>query len=75
MPCVFVENHQVVGRDEHDPIQVSYGKPIGNDPTGRDHPELLKMKTSPEHGHDATIVNGISRIGYMSGGESCQVDR
>lgn len=72
VPCVFVENHQVVGRDEHDPIQVSYGKPIGNDPTGRDHPELLKMKTSPEHGHDATIVNGISRIGYMSGGKAAR---
>lgn len=72
VPCVFVENHQVVGRDEHDSIQVSYGKPIGNDPTGREHPELLKMKTSPDHGHDATIVNGISRIGYMSGGRAAR---
>lgn len=72
VPCVFVENHQVVGRDEHDSIQVSYGKPIGNDPTGREHPELLKMKTSPEHGHDATIVNGISRIGFMSGGKAAR---
>jgi arylsulfatase A-like enzyme len=72
VPCVFVENHQVVGNDVHDPIQVSYGKPIGNDPTGREHPELLKMKTSPDHGHDATIVNGISRIGYMSGGTAAR---
>jgi arylsulfatase A-like enzyme len=24
----------------------------------------------PSHGHDMTIVNGISRIGYMSGGKS-----
>lgn len=72
VPCVFVENHQVVAKDQHDPIQVSYGKPIGNDPTGREHPELLKMKTSPDHGHDATIVNGISRIGYMSGGKSAR---
>ena len=33
-------------------------------PTGEDHPELLKMH--PSHGHDKTIVNGISRIGYMT---------
>ena len=25
---------------------------------------------TPSHGHDKTIVNGISRIGYMSGGKS-----
>ncbi|MGH8018192.1 MAG: sulfatase-like hydrolase/transferase, partial [Opitutaceae bacterium] len=36
----------------------------------REHPELLKYKTS--HGHDQTIVNGISRIGFMSGGESAR---
>jgi arylsulfatase A-like enzyme len=66
VPCVFVENHRVVGLDPKDPIQVSYGKPIGNEPTGAKNPELLKLK--PSHGHDNTIVNGISRIGYMSGG-------
>ena len=70
VPCVYVENHHVVGLDPADPIQVSYGKPIGNDPTGRANPELLKMH--PSHGHDMTIVNGISRIGYMSGGHSAR---
>ena len=24
----------------------------------------------PSHGHDQTIVNGISRIGYMTGGKA-----
>jgi len=67
VPCVFVEDRHVVGLDPNDPISVSYGKPIGNDPTGKDHPELLKMQTS--QGHDQTIVNGISRIGYMTGGQ------
>jgi arylsulfatase A-like enzyme len=43
-------------------------KKTGNLPTGKENPELLKMK--PSHGHDMTIVNGISRIGYMSGGKS-----
>ena len=26
----------------------------------------------PSHGHDMTIVNGISRIGYMSGGKAAR---
>ncbi|HDZ23064.1 MAG TPA: arylsulfatase, partial [Desulfobacteraceae bacterium] len=65
-----VENRRVVGLDPNDPILVSYGKPIGNEPTGKDYPELLKMH--PSHGHDQTIVNGISRIGYMSGGKTAR---
>jgi arylsulfatase A-like enzyme len=68
VPCVFVENRRVVGLDPKDPIKVSYKDPILVEPTGKDHPELLKMH--PSHGHDMTIVNGISRIGYMSGGKS-----
>lgn len=68
VPCVYLENHRIVNLDPSDPIQVSYDKKVGNEPTGRDHPELLKMKYS--QGHDMTIVNGISRIGYMSGGKA-----
>jgi arylsulfatase A-like enzyme len=70
VPCVFVENRRVVGLDPADPIEVSYRAPVGTEPTGRDHPELLKMRTS--QGHDQTIVNGISRIGYMSGGKAAR---
>lgn len=68
VPCVFVENRRVVNLDPADPIKVSFKDPILTEPTGKDHPELLKMH--PSHGHDMTIVNGISRIGYMSGGKS-----
>jgi arylsulfatase A-like enzyme len=70
VPCVYIENHRVDGLDPADPIRVDYSSPIGSDPTGRDHPELLKMKLT--HGHDMTIVNGISRIGYMTGGKSAR---
>ncbi len=70
VPCVFVENRRVVGLDPTDPIQVSYKQPVGDDPTGKDHPEWLKLL--PSQGHDQTIVNGISRIGYMSGGNSAR---
>ncbi len=70
VPCVYVENQRVVGLDPADPIEVSYRQPIGNDPTGRENPSLLKVQ--PSHGHDQTIVNGISRIGYMTGGKAAR---
>jgi arylsulfatase A-like enzyme len=70
VPCVYVEDGRVVGLDPKDPIEVSYEHPVGDDPTGKAHPELLKMH--PSHGHDMTIVNGISRIGYMKGGRSAR---
>ena len=70
VPCVYVEDRRIVGLDPGDPIRVSYKQPVGDEPTGKDHPELLKMH--PSHGHDQTIVNGISRIGYMSGGKTAR---
>ncbi len=72
VPSVFVENHKVVALDISDPIKVDYKKKIGNDPTGLEHPELLKMQSSPGQGHNATIVNGIGRIGFMSGGHTAR---
>lgn len=67
VPCVFIENGQVVDWDETAPIEVDYDKPFEGEPTGKDNPELL-TKLKPSHGHDMSIVNGISRIGYMKGG-------
>jgi arylsulfatase A-like enzyme len=69
-PCVYVENHRVVGLDSADPIQVDYKNKVGNEPTGAERPDLLKMKLA--HGHDNTIVNGISRIGCMAGGRAAR---
>jgi arylsulfatase A-like enzyme len=68
VPTIYIENRRAVGGRAADPISVSYGEPIGDLPAGKDHPELLKMH--PSHGHDQTIVNGISRIGYMTGGKA-----
>ena len=70
VPCVYIDGRKVAGVDESDPIEVSYGRknPFPGLPTGRDNPELLKMHYS--HGHDMSIVNGVSRIGYMRGGTS-----
>jgi arylsulfatase A-like enzyme len=66
VPCVFVENHRVVGLDPKDPIRISYKGPIGNEPTGEKNPEMLIIKADASH--SKAIVHGISRIGYMTGG-------
>lgn len=68
VPCVYIENGKVENLDPTDPIEVSYEKPFEGEPTGKTHPELLRI--TPSHGHNQTIVNGISRIGYMKGGKS-----
>lgn len=68
VPCIYVENRKVVGYDAKDPISVSYRKKVGEEPTGKENPELLKMDY--HYGHDGTIVNGVSRIGWMSGGKT-----
>ncbi|HEY4287806.1 MAG TPA: arylsulfatase [Puia sp.] len=66
VPCVFVKDHRVVGWDSNDLIRVNYHNKIGSDPTGYEHPEMLKVKANPYH--SKTIVDSISRIGFMSGG-------
>ncbi|MCD8312773.1 MAG: arylsulfatase [Bacteroidales bacterium] len=69
VPCVFIENGFVANYDPSAPIEVSYEKNFAGEPTGRNNPELL-YNLHPSHGHDDSIVNGISRIGFMKGGGS-----
>ncbi len=66
VPCVFIEDHRVVGLDPADPIAVSYAQRLGSEPTGAERPEWLKIKG--DRNHSDSIVNGISRIGFMTGG-------
>lgn len=69
VPCVFIENGFVANYDPSAPIEVNYRSNFPGEPTGRNNPELLyNLKPSPNHGHDNSIVNGISRIGFMKGG-------
>lgn len=70
VPTVYIENGAVVRLDPSDPISVSYEANFPGEPTGKDNPELLKMKW--HHGHNNSIVNGIPRIGFMKGGESAK---
>lgn len=67
VPCVFIENGRISNHDPEAPVEVSYQKNFEGEPTGKDHPGLL-TKLRPSHGHNQSIVNGISRIGYMKGG-------
>ena len=67
VPCVFIENGQVANYDPSAPIEVSYTHNFPGEPTGKDNPELL-YNLKPSNGHNMSIVNGISRIGFMKGG-------
>ncbi|MEL7338895.1 MAG: sulfatase-like hydrolase/transferase, partial [Bacteroidota bacterium] len=70
VPTVYIENGMVVGLEADDPISVSYQANFPGEPTGKENPELLRMKW--HHGHNHSIVNGIPRIGYMKGGEKAK---
>jgi arylsulfatase A-like enzyme len=70
VPTVYIEDGDVVGLDPDDPIQIDYKNNFPGEPTGKDNPEMLKMKW--HHGHNYSIVNGIGRIGYMKGGDSAK---
>jgi arylsulfatase A-like enzyme len=67
VPTVFVENGKVPDLDVNDPIAVSYAGKIGDEPTGLSDPQLLKQRADTQHSN--TIINGISRIGFMTGGK------
>lgn len=68
VPTVYVEDHKVIGLDPADSIRISYGKPIGTRPSGESHPQERRVVADAQH--NKTIVNGVSRIGYMEGGEA-----
>jgi len=67
-PTVYLENGNVGGLDQADPLFVNYEQNFEGEPTGIDNPELLKMKW--HHGHNNSIHNGIPRIGFQKGGKS-----
>ncbi len=79
VPCVFMENGQVVGLDSKDPISVSYEGPVDDSAPGTAYPDAKKnpgaMTYYPSsHGHNNSVINGIGRIGYMKGGKQALWD-
>ena len=70
VPQVYVENHRVLNLDPADPLWVGPRKPSADHPTGITHRNELKMDWS--NGHNGTIHNGISRIGFYTGGHAAR---
>ncbi len=70
VPQVYVENDRVLNLDPKDPLWVGDKAPAGDHPTGITHRSTLRMDWS--HGHNATIHNGISRIGFYTGGHTAR---
>lgn len=70
VPQVYVHDHRVANLDPNDPLWVGRQKPSPDHPTGKTHRETLKMDWS--HGHNGTIHNGISRIGFYTGGHDAR---
>lgn len=68
VPCVIIQNGDVVDLDPSDPIEVSYNKNFPGLPDGKTARNTLKMDWS--HGHNQAVINGIGRIGFMKGGAS-----
>ncbi len=70
VPSVYVENHRIPGLDPNDPIWVGNRKPSESFPTGITERDKLRMDWS--QGHNQTVVNGIGRIGFFTGGQSAR---
>ncbi|QDT98630.1 sulfatase family protein [Gimesia aquarii] len=70
VPQVYVQDHRVLNLDPADPLWVGTKKPSPDHPTGKTHRHTLKMDWS--HGHNSTIHNGISRIGFYTGGHAAR---
>ena len=70
VPQVFVEDGRVAGLDPKDPLWGGDKSPSPDHPTGITHRQTLKMDWS--HGHNQTIHNGISRIGFYTGGQTAR---
>lgn len=70
VPQVYVQDHRVLNLDPNDPLWVGNNKPAEDHPTGITHRDTLKLDW--DYGHNGTIHNGISRIGFYSGGQQAR---
>jgi arylsulfatase A len=70
VPSVYIENGRIVNLDTEDPVEVSYQGLIGSEPTGISHPHLLRVQSDAQH--SGTIVDGVGRIGWMTGGHEAR---
>ena len=74
VPCVYLLGHRVLNLDSNDPLYVGNKKQVAKEgstqyPDGKTNREAMTYYES-SHGHKNSVINGIGRIGYMSGGKS-----
>ncbi len=75
VPCVYLDGHKVVNADPADPIYVGQkNEEVGDKsntvyPDGKTNTEAMTFYKST-HGHNNSVINGVGRIGYMSGGKT-----
>ena len=75
VPCVYLRGHRVENLSKNDPLFVSrklsdvQKEGSTQYPDGAANREAMTYYESST-GHDNSVVNGIGRIGYMSGGKS-----
>ena len=79
VPCVYLENHRVVNYDPNDPIYVGFNTQQVNRPGSTAYPDGKEDRDAmsyyqSSHGHNHSVINGIGRIGYMSGGKAALWD-
>lgn len=79
VPCVYLENYKVVNHDPSDPIYVGRSKESVDKEGNTHYPDGKKDRSAmtyyqSSHGHDNSVINGIGRIGYMSGGKKALWD-
>lgn len=68
VPTVYVENHNVVNLSPNDSLFIDYKNAYPREKNGISHPHLLRQAADKQHSN--AIVNGISRIGHQTGGNS-----
>jgi arylsulfatase A-like enzyme len=75
VPCVYVRDHRVINLDPEDPLYVGRSADEVNISGSTQYPDGKKDRSAmtyyqSSHSHDHSVINGIGRIGYMSGGKS-----
>ena len=72
VPCVYLDGHRVLGLDPKDPLFVGKkpkGVKVTEYPDGKKDRSAMTYYPS-SHGHNASVINGIGRIGRQWGGKS-----
>lgn len=73
VPCVYLQDHHVVGLDPNDALFVGSKPPPGFAgtvyPDGKQDPAAMTYYPS-SHGHNNSVINGIGRIGFQWGGKA-----